>query len=233
MTKTVVIHQPDFLSYLGFFHRLQHANLFVILDCAQYVDGTHNAWMNRDKIKTPQGEKWLTVSVKRPPRGTPINEVKLSEQPDWRAGNLNLIRENYRLAPFFDEIFPSLEQLYSQPCDKLVQFNMKSIELLMGLFDIRIEMRLASALQPNGKKNELLVDILQKVGATHYLSGTGARAYFDPAPFERANIGVLWQNFAHPSYPQLHGVFVPNLSSIDLLFNCGIARSRRLLRDCT
>ena len=233
MTKTAVIHQPDFLSYLGFFHRLLHAELFVILDCAQYVDGTRNAWMNRDKIKTPQGEKWLTVSVKRPPHGTPINEIELSNQHDWRADNLNLIRENYRVAPFFGEIFPSLEQLYSHPCDKLIQFNLKSIELLMDLFDIRIEMQLASTLRPNGRKNDLLVDILQKAGATHYLSGAGARAYFEPAPFERANILVLWQNFTHPIYPQLHGAFVPNLSSIDLLFNCGIARSRELLRDCT
>ncbi len=232
MSKTVVIHQPDFLSYAGFFHRLLHADLFVLLDCAQYVDGTRNAWMNRDKIKTPQGEKWLTVSVKRAPRNSQIREIELSDSIDWRAGNLNLLRENYKSAPFFTEIFPAVEELYAYQCEKLIDFNLRSIDLMLELFDIHPAMQLASALDPAGRKNDLLVDILGKVGATHYLSGTGAKAYFEPGPFERAGITVLWQEFRHPVYRQSHGDFLPYLSSIDLLFNCGTRRSREILRGC-
>ena len=232
MSKTVVIHQPDFLSYLGFFHRLLQADLFVLLDCAQYVDGTRNAWMNRDKIKTPQGEKWLTVSVRRAPRNSQIREIELSDSIDWRAGNLNLLRENYKSAPFFAEIFPAVEELYAYQCEKLIDFNLRSIDLMLKLFDVHPAMQFASTLDPVGKKNDLLVDIRGKVGATHYLSGTGARDYFEPAPFERAGITVLWQEFKHPVYPQSHGDFLPYLSSIDLLFNCGISRSREILRGC-
>jgi hypothetical protein len=70
------------------------------------------------------------------------------------------------------------------------------------------------------------------VQADRYLSGVGARAYFEPEPFAAAGIEVLWQNFKHPIYPQLYGEFIPGLSSIDLLFNCGIAKSREVLRSC-
>lgn len=231
MKKTVVIHQPDFLPYLGFFHRLLHADMFVILDDAQYVNGTSQSWMNRDKLKTSQGEKWLTVSVKKAPRETPINQIELS-QSDWREGNLNLIRHNYRQAPYFSEIYPYIEMLYAYDGNLLFEFNLNSIRMLMGLLDIEIPQVLASTLNTTGKKNELLVDILQKVGATQYLSGVGARAYFEPELYERAGIEVVWQDFSHPAYPQLHGPFIPYLSSIDMLFNCGIEESRKILRSC-
>jgi hypothetical protein len=78
----------------------------------------------------------------------------------------------------------------------------------------------------------MLVDLLRKCGATHYLSGLGARAYFDGQPFADAGVEVLWQEFSHPVYPQLYGGFVPELSAVDLLFNCGAARSRNILRSC-
>ena len=231
MNKTVVIHQPDFLSHLGFFHRFLNANLYVALDHVQFVNGTSRSWTHRDKIKTPRGVQWLTISVRKTSRDTPINAVELSET-DWRAQNLNLVRENYRTAAYFREIFPELEKLYALPCARLVEFTIASIDMLLRLFGISIPSVLSSSLKPVGHKNELLVDILRKVGASRYLSGVGARDYFDPAPFEKAGIDVAWQEFKHPVYPQLHGEFMPYLSSIDLLFNCGTENSRKILRSC-
>lgn len=230
MSKTVVIHQPDFLSHPGFFHRFLGADLYVALDHVQFVNGTSRSWTHRDKIKTPRGEQWLTISVRKTPRDTPINAVELSKT-DWRTQNLNLVRENYRSAAYFQEIFPELERLYALPCTRLVEFTIASIDMLLRLLEISIPRVLSSSLKPAGHKNELLVDILRKVGAKRYISGVGAREYFDPAPFEEAGIEVVWQEFRHPIYPQLHGEFVPGLSSIDMLFNCGAEESRRILRS--
>jgi hypothetical protein len=230
-TKTVVIHQPDFLPYLGFFHRLLHADLLVFLDNVQFVHSSRG-WTHRDKIKTSQGEKWLTVSVKKAPRDTPINEIEISRDTDWKAGNISQIRENYREAPYFEEIFPYIQELYNEDYSRLADFNVHSIRLLMNLLDTRVVTISASTLDPEGKKNSLLLDILNKTSATHYLSGIGARDYLDEEAFRKAGISVIWQDFRHPVYPQLHGGFVSHLSSIDLLFNCGIEQSRKILRSC-
>jgi hypothetical protein len=227
--RTVVIHQPDFLPYLGFFHRLLQADLLVMLDSVQFVQS--GGWIHRDKIKTRQGEGWITISVKKSPLNTAIREIELAQFPDWRNKNLDLIRENYRKAPYFNEIYPYLEHLYHRPCSRLVEFNMHSIEMLAQLFDISLNTQLASDLSCEGRKNQLLVNILKVVGASHYLSGVGAKDYFDPEPFRLANIEVIWQDFKHPMYSQLHGKFIPYLSSIDLFFNCGIERSRQIIRD--
>lgn len=229
MKKTVVIHQPDFVPYLGFFHRFLIADQFIVLDHVQFVNSSRG-WTHRDKIKTPAGEKWLSLSVTKAPRDTPINQIELSSSVDWITNNLNLIKQNYRAAPFFDEIFPSIVAFYDNPPRLMADFNLRSIELLMDMLDLRLPWIRSSDLQPVGSSNELLIDLLGKVGATHYLSGSGARDYMQPEKFAQAGIEVVWQQFSHPTYPQQFGTFIPYLSSLDMLFNCGITASRKILR---
>jgi hypothetical protein len=230
--KTVVIHQPDFMPYLGFFHRFLHADMFVALDHVQFVNGSSKAWTHRDKIKTAQGEKWLTVSTRKAPRDTAINRIELAPDAGWRRNNLSLLEQNYRAAPYFAEVMPKVEQLYARPIELLRDFNMASIEFLMDMLDVRLPWVYSSALQPAGASNELLVDILQKVEAQCYLSGVGARAYFDPAPFAQAGMEVIWQEFSHPVYSQQFGEFLPYLSTLDVLMNHGAEESRKILRSC-
>lgn len=231
MTRTVVIHQPDFLSWLGFFHRLLKADLYIVLDHVQFVSGTSRSWMHRDRIKTPAGPRWLSLSLQKAPLGTPIRDIRLVPDHAWREKNLNLLRENYRKAPYFDYLFPQLERLYRSNHARLVDMTLDAIDLICAELDIRIERALSSEMSPTGASNEMLADLLRQAGATHYLSGLGARDYFDSAPFDRAGVEVVWQEFKHPVYPQLHGPFVPMLSAVDMLFNCGAERSRELIRS--
>lgn len=73
-------------------------------------------------------------------------------------------------------------------------------------------------------------ELVKAVGGNIYLSGVGAKDYHEDMPFEETGIAVEWQQFKHPVYPQLYGEFISYLSSIDLLFNCGIEESRKILR---
>jgi hypothetical protein len=232
MKKVVVIHQPDFLPWLGFFDRLARADLYIALDHVQFVSGGSRSWTHRDRIKTPAGARWLSLSVQKAPLGTVIREIRLAAGARWREQNLSLLRESYRQALHFGEVFPSVEALYRRADERMVDMNLASIDLLQGFLGIEIPRVLSSSLAPQGSSNEMLVDLLRKCGATHYLSGLGARAYFDSRPFAEAGVEVLWQEFSHPVYPQLYGDFVPELSAVDLLFNCGAARSRNILRSC-
>lgn len=224
-----VMHQPDFLPYLGFFHRLMLADAYVVLDIVKISDRSRN-WTNRDKIKTRNGEKWLTVGTVKYPRGTPINQIRLNST-DWRNDNLNLIKANYLKARYFNEIYPNIQELYNYECEYLYEFNMRSIMMLNELFGIQVEILYAHDLDVVGSKNELNVDILKKLDAKEYLSGIGARDFHNQQLFDEAGINVIWQDFKHPVYPQQFGEFIPYLSSIDMLFNCGIEESRRIMRE--
>jgi hypothetical protein len=227
--KVVVIHQPDFVPHLGFFHRFLNADMYIALDHVQFVYGSR-AWTHRDKIKTAQGAKWLTVSVKKAPRDTAINQIELSTDTDWRQDNLHLLKQNYCNASFYGELMPEIERLYARPFHMLRDFNMASIEMLMDMLDVRIPWVWSSSLDPVGTKNELMVDLALKASARYYLSGMGARDYFQPQPFAKAGIEVIWQNYTHPVYAQQFGEFVPYLSALDVLFNHGITASREILR---
>lgn len=232
MTLTAVIHQPDFASYLGFFQRFLHSDLYIVLDHVQFVHGTSRSWTHRDKIKTADGERWLTVGIRKPKLGTPINEVEMMPGTEWIDKNLALLSENYRRCAGWGEVFPILESLYSKPFDLLVDFNLHFLQGLMEMLDVAMPMVRSSALQPNGSNNDLLIDLLRKVDADRYLSGTGARNYMQPELFQAAGIEVVWQKFTHPVYPQRFGEFIPFLSTLDLLLNCGTINSRDILRKC-
>ncbi len=227
--KVVVIHQPDFIPYLGFFDRLLKADVYVVFDNVQYVRSSRG-WTSRDKIKTRNGEKWISVSTQKAPRDTAINQILLAEDEQWKKDNLNLITENYKRCGYYDEIMPYIEKLYQFQGKRMMDFNLESIKMLMKLFDIEIETVIASDLDPVGKSNELIIDVMKRLDCYKYLSGVGARDYYIPELYEEAGIEVIWQDFKHPVYPQQFGEFIPYLSSIDLLFNCGIEQSRKILR---
>lgn len=228
MKKTVVIHQPDFIPYLGFFQRLLNADIFVVLDDVQFL---RRGWHHRDKIKTPRGEQWLSIGIAKVPQTTNINQIMLSKT-NWKQEHLNILKQNYRKAEFFDEVFSIIQGIYEQNYVSLFDFNFAFLKVLFNLFDIDVKIEFSSNLDIHSTSNQRIVDIVNMVQGTHYLSGIGAKNYYDPKPYEQAGISVIWQSFEHPVYQQLYGEFISYLSCVDILFNCGIMKSREILRSC-
>lgn len=227
--KLVVIHQPDFIPYIGFFDRLAKADIYVVLDNVQYVRGSRDHWTNRDMIKTRKGEKWITVSVKKEHREVKIKDVMLAEESAWRNRCKCLLKENYIRAKYYNDIKTYVEKMFDYQCEYLIDFNLNIIRMINELLGINIEILRASEIGGQGQKDELLIDIMKKIGQTKYLSGVGAKAYCNEELYVKNNIEIIWQDFQHPIYPQQFGEFIPYLSIIDLLFNCGIEKSCRIL----
>ena len=57
----VAAHQPHYLPWLGYLAKWAAADLFVFLDTVQYEK---NGWQNRNRIKTSEGARWLSVPVR-------------------------------------------------------------------------------------------------------------------------------------------------------------------------
>ena len=99
---------------------------------------------------------------------------------------------------------------------------MASIELLIELLGLEAKLVLASSLQVETEDPTLrLVEICKILGGDFYLSGIDGAKYMDVDMFKNHKVEVLFQNFKHPQYPQCYGPFEPNMSVVDLLFNCG------------
>lgn len=227
MTR-VVVHQPDFAPWLGFFDRLLDADVFVVLDDAQFL---RRGWHHRDKIKTRQGADWLTLSVQKTGRETTIDRVMLwPERESWVPDCLNLIAANYRGAAHFGAVFPRIHALFEKPFARLIEINFAFLEFAYEMLDLRPRVRFASELSVTAARSHRLVDLVKAVGGTRYLTGTGSLDYLDFDLFRARGIEIDVQKFAHPVYPQLHGDFVPGLSCLDLFLNCG-PDSARILRQ--
>jgi hypothetical protein len=203
----VCIHQPDFAPWLGFFDRLRTADIFIALDDAQFL---RRGWHHRDRIKTAQGVTWLT-----------IREAEIDETDDWRGRHLETLRHAYAKAAFFTAEFPAIEAIYNRQHRLLIDLNLDLIAHIGARLCVPWAPRFASELDRPGRSTARLVDLVKTVGGTCYLTGTGARGYLDEKLFADAGISVIWQQFDTPVYPQLHGSFVPKLSALDYLLNCG------------
>lgn len=217
---TVGIHQPNFMPWIGYFYKVLNSDIFVLLDDVQYI---RRGFTNRAKIKTPNGEKWLTVPVKKRGRYFQlVNEVELEDDNSWKKKVLNTLQSCYGKAPYFKTYFFILESIIQKEYQLLVEIN---IELLKWMFEVlEIETELVKSSELVGKtgiSTERLVSICQSLGAERYLSGFGGQKYQEKEIFNNNNIELMIYDFKHPVYPQLFEKFIPKLSAIDLLFNCG------------
>lgn len=222
----VTIHQPEHLPWLGFFHKVDQADLLVLLDVVQY---RKDYFQNRNRILGPNGPQWLTVPVvragytSRTLRDLQINnDVRFHNGVDWRRKHRKTIEHAYRRHPHFGLVEPVIDDLYEREWLLLVELNEALIRAMMVLLDIDTRIVRASELRVEGKRSDLLASICRATGASTYLSGPTGRQYLDEAPFRSAGIDVRYHSFEHPAYRQRHAVeFVPNLSTLDLLCNCG------------
>jgi hypothetical protein len=217
--KTVVIHQPDFLPWLGFFHRWKRSDLYVVLDDVQFL---RRGWHHRDKIKTAAGIQWLTVPVLKKGRYRQvIRDVAIDYSTGWRDKHLKTLETNYKKAHAYAYYFEKIKKIYHKKYRFLIELNLELLELMAGELEITTPFVLASDYHMTSTSSLRLVELAAAVGATCYLTGTGARDYLDEALFEPYNITVDWQQFNHPVYRQLHGDFIPGLSVLDFAMNCG------------
>jgi hypothetical protein len=220
-TMKLAIHQPQYMAWSGYFHKIASADLFVILDDVQFKK---NEWQHRNRIRTSQGWQWLSVPNRyRFPQK--INEVPVNNEIDWRAKHWHSLLAAYGKAPFFDEYRQDFESFYAQSWNDCAALNIASVKLLCRLLGIATAIETSSCHGFEGSATGRLVNICRYFKADMYLSGSGGKEYLDETLFSQAGIRVKYQEFVPPRYPQ-HWArgdeeFVPGLSAVDLLFNCG------------
>jgi len=216
---TLCVLQPGYLPWLGFFDQMRRSDIFVLYDDVQY---DKHGWRNRNRIKSPKGPHWLTVPVHHKGLGWPrINEIEIDNQTPWAKKHIGTIRQFYAKAPYLNRYVPMLEDVLLQPWKFLAELDMSVIGLMCEWLGVHRRVLRSSSLGVEGERNERLYALCKHLGATRYLSGDSAKSYLDLDLFARNGIDVEWQGFEHPIYPQQHGDFVPFLSALDLVLNCG------------
>lgn len=216
-------HQPNYLPYLGFFHKLAYSDVFAIVDNVQFVKRGTFGWMNRNRIRTKDGWMWLTVPVLTKGKYHQlIIETKINNDLPWARKHFNAIYHNYHTAPYFKKYSGFFEDIYKRRWDNLVDLNIEIILYIIKELGVKIKKIVkCSDIGVKGKASEYVIDICKRLNADTYLSGLHGKDYLDEKLFLEENIKLSYQEFVHPVYKQQFEGFVPGLSVIDLLFNCG------------
>ncbi len=222
-----VVLQPSYLPWRGYFHQIQKADVFVFYDDVQY---DRHGWRNRNRIKTRSGPAWLTIPLESSGdrwKDVRICDIRVATPGDWRRVHLATLRHCYAKAPFFSSYWPMLERWYESEPATLADFTIQTtIELARELGIANTKFLRSSTLDCAGTKTDRLLTVLQKIGATHYISGPAAKEYLDEAALQAAGISVEWMMYEYPAYPQLFPPYDAQLSALDLLLNVGPEASK-------
>lgn len=222
----ISIRQPGYLPYTGFFKKIQSCDVFVFLDDVQFEK---NDWDNRNKIKTTEGDMWLTVPVLHK-FGEKLNEVKIANTENWREKHRKAIMMNYQKSSFFDDYWNDIDDILTKEWEKLIDLNFNLISYFSSKLGINTKTIKSSELKINSTGSKRLLEICQKLSADTYLSGELGKNYLDEDIFQKADIDIIYEKFQHPHYSQLGKSFQPNMSVIDLLFNEG-KNAKRILEE--
>ncbi|MDR2438718.1 MAG: WbqC family protein [Planctomycetaceae bacterium] len=212
-------HQPAYLPWLGYLHKIAICDIFVILDDVQFEK---NSFTNRNKIKTPQGEHWLTIPVQNKSHlEKVISQLEIDNKTSWRDKHRKTISQIYKKAPFYKEFADWLEKIYSQEWTNLVDLTEQMNDHFLKQIGITTKLIRQSELNCSKKKQELILELCEKTKADIYISGSLGKNYIDPQYFTDHGIRIYFQEYHHPAYPQLYGEFLPYMSCLDLLMNVG------------
>lgn len=213
----VSIHQPDYIPWLGYFYKMAHSDVFVYLDDAQF---SNEAGQNFNWIKTSQGKYQMHIPVEYHFKDL-INTVRTKDELKWKQKHLRTIEMNYKRGKFFDEIYPGYKEIFERPYNNISEFNIAINNYIADGFGLHPKFIVNSSLDIKTFREQRIIDICKILGADEYLSGNGARAYQTEQHFADAGLKLAYLDYKPIEYEQLWHEFLPCMSVLDYIFNCG------------
>jgi hypothetical protein len=216
----VVISQPMYFPWIGIFEQIAHCDTFIHLDDVQFSKG---GFVNRVQIKNPSGQQWLTAPIHKHPSSKLIMDVQLDEAQDWRKSHLKSLTQNYAKCPYFNHMM-TLASYVLCPSHinlPLCALNQLAIEIISHYLGLRPAFLKASSFNISSTKSQRVIDLVNAVSGTTYITGHGARNYLDHPACEKHGFDVRYIHYQHPPYQQPYPPFIPFVSILDLIASTG------------
>lgn len=237
MPERIAGIQPGYLPWLGYFDQMLRVDAFLVADELQF---TTSGWAHRNRVKAPEGARWLTLPARRR-SGAAIAEVRLDPATRWARRHLATLRHLYARAAPAGALLDDLEKVLDPQAERLAPVSLATIRWLAALLDVRtpllvsselgLERRYRERFPDDPGPNQRIIAYMEALGARELIEGASGRSYIDLRRFAAHGLRVRFQDYRHPRYPQLHGPFVSHLSALDLVLCVGPEEARRVLRD--
>lgn len=208
-------HQPAYNPWLGYFHKILLSDIFVIMDDVQFEKGS---FINRNKIhQKPDGMMLTIPCVTKNYKYKAINTIELANNA-WKDKHLKSICQTYAKAPYFDRVYPMIEESINHNSNLLVDYTNPILFKIIDYLEIKTKILLASELNLKENKLDYVIELTKKLNGNVFVFGKQGQDYAEVERLEKANIRAVFQDYQHPVYSQKSEPFIPFLGILDLLF---------------
>jgi hypothetical protein len=227
-TPCLVVMQPTFLPWAGFFNLMAQADDFVFLDDVQLEK---QSWQTRNRWLIAGQVHWISVPARHTHLAQTLAETELLEATRWRDKLARGFAQHYGRHPHAADAGEIVAQLQALPAQRLGELNESLIRFIAERLGLRARLHRASALGAAGVRSQRLIALCRQLGAAEYLSPRGSADYLAEDGFAAASPAALrFQDFTPGRYAQ-KGVagFEASLSMLDVVAHLGWAGARRYI----
>lgn len=230
---TIAVMQPYIFPYLGYFQLIYAADRFVFYDDVKYIK---QGWINRNKILINGNENMFSVPVSKPVQFSAINEVLLHPElfPAWKLKFLKSVTQAYKKAPYFDAVFPVIEEVMLSDSGNIGELAVKSITTVCNYLDLEREFFLSSVQFGPTKgvgRAERLIMISKILGGDRYINAIGGTELYSKEFFSERGMELEFLQPELNSYQQFGKDFQPGLSIIDVLMFNSVSETTEMLSN--
>ena len=216
----VGIMQPYFFPYIGYFQLINAVDVFVIYDNIQY---TKKGWINRNRILVNGTDEYITLPVKKDSDFLNVDQRFLADT--FEKDKIKIVRkikESYRNAPFYEQAYYLIDDVFTDYSLNLFEFIFNSIIKICDYLDIKTQIVGSSKINiDHGLKSEKkVISICNTFNTSIYINSIGGMELYSKDEFEKNKIKLFFLETQKTEYKQFDHDFVPWLSIIDvLMFN--------------
>jgi hypothetical protein len=216
---SIGIVQPYLFPYVGYFQLISEVDTFIFYDDVNFI---MRGWINRNKVLVNGKANYFTIPCKDASQNKLINEVKHAITDKKRGKLLRKIKFSYSNAPFFDDVFPIVENVLHAESSYIADLAMQSIRQTCRYLNLDTTFKISSEEYQNAElgKAERLIDICKQENIATYVNPTGGKELYNKEEFQKDGITLQFIEPSLKEYEQFDNDFVPGLSIIDvMMFN--------------
>lgn len=210
---TLAIMQPYLFPYIGYWQLISTVDTFVIFDDVNFIK---KGYINRNSILVGGKTQQFTLELIGASQNKLINEIEVGNNSKKL---LKTIEMSYRKAPYFETVFPIIEDILNQEEKNLAKFIGYSLQKLSNFLEIDTKFIYSSDIKKDNtlKAQDKILDICKKLEATNYINAIGGKELYDKEKFQSENIKLNFLDTELIEYKQFKNEFIPYLSILDIM----------------
>lgn len=221
------IMQPYFFPYIGYWQLMQAVDTYVIADDLNYIK---NGFINKNSILLDNRPFKISLQLFGASQNKLINEIEVGENG---AKLLSTIKNAYKKAPYFKDVFPLIEKILLNPEKNLAKFLGFSLQEVAEYMEIDVKFLYSSEIDKDNslKFDERIYDICHRLKGDHYINAIGGQKLYSKEKFAEQGLKLSFIKTHDIRYRQFQEEFIPNLSVIDVMMFNSKADLKKMLDD--